>query len=239
MAHAPGTKPAGSKRSDAYERILSAIIFGDLAEGSSVDEKQIAKTFGLGLAVVRDALARLALEGMVERHARIGTRVPELSLREMHEVFETRVIVEGAAAALAAQRRSRDDVEALQKAFTGIEDAIAKRDFRRVVAMDLDFHHRLAMATKNSHIQRSLVLLHNNSSRFWYFGLQRLDPNEIRRDIETHFEVVDAIAAQNAEAAALAMRKVIGVFPDSMRLFMGSTSPLPDGQMPAAALAVS
>jgi len=228
MARGSTVQGSGTRRSDAYERILSAIIFGDLAAGSSADEKRIAKDFDLGLAVVRDALSRLALEGMVERHARIGTRVPELSLRELQEVFETRVIVEGAAAALAAERASPDDIAGLRAAFDGVDTAIDQRDYRSVVAMDRLFHRRLAAATKNGHIERSAILLHNNASRFWFFGLTRLDQSVIRTDIRAHVAVIDAIEKHDAEAAASAMRGVIGIFPDNMKFFMGGAAAISD-----------
>ena len=70
-------KVKGLLRNDAYEQILMAIIMGDLQPGSRVDEKGLMKMFRLSQASVRDALSRLALEGLVERQARIGTRIGE------------------------------------------------------------------------------------------------------------------------------------------------------------------
>lgn len=109
LAEAPTTR-----RDDAYEHILSAIIFGDLAPGTSVDEKQLAEEFKIGLAGVRDALYRLALEGLVERQARIGTYVPDLGLRELQDVFEARVLLEGGCASIAAQRATADEIARLR-----------------------------------------------------------------------------------------------------------------------------
>lgn len=231
-----------SRRSDAYEQLLMAIVFGDLAPGSSVDEKRIADRFGLGLAVVRNALNRLALEGMVERHPRIGTRIPELSLSAMHSVFEARVVMEGTAAALAAERASPQNIAALRGAFAGVEDAIEQRDHRRVVAMDQAFHTHLAASTNNDSIERIIRQLHSNALRFWYFGLTRLDASVILEDIRTHLAVVDAIEARDPKAAAAAMRAVIGVFPDSVKFFMTGSDALQqvfrsDDIMPTADIA--
>lgn len=228
MVARPSQKPAAgkSRRADAYEQILAAIIFGDLPAGGAADEKRIAKDFDLGLAVVRDALSRLALEGMVERHARIGTRVPELGLRELQEVFEARVIFEGAAAALAAERADADDVAALRAAFDGVDAAIDARDFRRVVHMDMAFHRGLAAASRNQQIERIMIPLHNSASRYWYFGLGRIDSEVIKADIRSHSAVIDAIEARDPERAAATMRGVIGVFPDNVRLFMGGSMAL-------------
>lgn len=207
-------------RQSAYDSVVTAVIFGDLAPGSIVEERRLAREMNLGLASVRDALYRLSLEGLIERHARIGTRVPDLGLREMQDVFEARVLVEGSCAALAAERATPDRIDAMRNAFVGYEDAIAERDFRSLVLMDIAFHRAIAAATANRQIERQVTMLHNNASRFWYFGLSRLDPNEIRDDIREHMLVTEAIAARDPVAAKKAMRAVLGRFPEYFRSFL-------------------
>jgi GntR family transcriptional regulator, rspAB operon transcriptional repressor len=209
-----------TRRQGAYDRILSAIIFGDLPPSSSVDEKKLARAFNLGIAAVRDALYRLSLEGLIERQPRIGTRIPDLGLRELQDVFEARVMLEGSCAALAAQRASPEHIAAMRAAFVGYEEAIRRRDFRRLVLMDVAFHRVLGAASHNKQIEKQVTLLHNNASRFWYFGLPRLDPVVLRADIAAHLEVVDAVEARDAARAEQAMRAVLGHFPESVRLYL-------------------
>lgn len=216
MGRRPMPPQGGSLRQNAYETLLAAIIFGDLAPGSSIDEKQIADTFDLGIAPVRDALLRLALERMVERHPRIGTLIPALGLRDVQDVFEARILLEGECAALAAERASPAEIGTLRDAFSGFKAIIARRDFRALVQMDQLFHRTLAAATRNHHLERELILLHNNASRFWYFGIQRLNPKALTQDIEAHLVVVDAIAARDAAAAKSRMQDVLEHFPDHM-----------------------
>lgn len=231
MARAPveAPEPTASRRDDAYEQILSAIIFGDLAPGSLVEEKRLVADFGIGLAGVRDALYRLALEGLIERHARIGTRVCDLGIRELQDVFEARVLLEGSSAVLAAERASPAEIAQMRSAFAGFEEVIRKRDFRKLIRMDQIFHRAIAAATKNKLIERQIVVLHNNASRFWYFGILRLDSNQLKADIRLHLDVVDAIEAHKPAAAESAMRMVLGHFPESVRLFFpGSIGALSD-----------
>jgi DNA-binding GntR family transcriptional regulator len=210
----------GTRREGAYELILSAIIFGDLPGGSAIDEKMLERQFGLGLASVRDALYRLSLEGMVERQPRIGSRIPELGLRELHDVFEARVLLEGACAAFAAERASPESIDAMRAAFAGYEQAIVRRDFRTLVRMDQMFHRAMAASCGNRMIEKQVVLLHNNASRFWFFGLPRLDPGALKADLDAHLEVVDAIEKRDGESAAEAMRSVLGHFPRDVRIFL-------------------
>lgn len=210
----------GTRRESAYDLILAGIIFADLPPGSVVDDKTLARRLGLGLAAVRDALYRLSLEGLVERRPRVGTRIPELSLYELQDVFEARILLEGSCAALAAERASADDVRAMRETLSDYVQVINRRDFRRLVRMDRAFHGALGAATHNKLIEQQVILLHNNASRFWYFGLQRLDAGAIRADIKGHVQVIDWIEKRRAVAARNAMQAVLGHFPDNVRIFL-------------------
>lgn len=217
-AHGSGAET--SRRQSAYDMILSALIFGDLAPGTAVDEKRIAQQFGVGLAGVRDALYRLSLEELVERHPRIGTRIPDLGLREMQDVFEARVLIEGNCAALSAERASLEDLNVMRAAFNGYADAIRQRDFRRLVRMDQGFHRAMAASCRNKLIEKQVTTLHNNALRFWYFGLPRLGADVLRADIEMHLKVVSALERRDAAAAKAAMTAVLGQFPENVRVFL-------------------
>ena len=214
-----------SRRDDAYERLLTAVIFGDLAPGSVVDEKQLARTFSLGLASVRDALFRLSLEGLVERHARIATRIPDLSVREMQDLFEARILLEARCAGLAAERASVEQVAALTGAFRDYRAAMKSRDYRALVRMDQVFHRALAAATHNRSLEQQLITLHNAASRFWYFGIPRLNQTALQADIEAHITIAAAIARHDAPAAITGMQDLLGLFPENVRFFLGRPTP--------------
>jgi len=216
------SSPKVSLRESAYDTILSAIIFGDIPAGSSIDEKQIARTFNLGIASVRDALLRLSLEKMVERHPRVGTSIPALGFREIQEVFEARVNIEGACAGMAAERASPAEIAQLKSAFDGFKAVIADRDFRKLVRMDQLFHRTLATASRNTYFENVLVQLHNNASRIWYIGLPRIPTKALIEDIESHEAVASAIETHDARSAEEAMREVLGHFPDYMSGLLSS-----------------
>lgn len=208
-------KVKGLLRNDAYEQILMAIIMGDLQPGSRVDEKGLMKMFRLSQASVRDALSRLALEGLVERQARIGTRIGDLGLRELQEVFEARMIVESNAAKLAAQRASPEDLAAIRSAYEGHEKAIEARDIRAIVLMDRAFHRSLAAACKNRQLEETIIRLHNNAARFWCFNIQRATNESHYRQIREHLKVVDAIEKKDLAEVDRLMRGLLSYYPDS------------------------
>src|ERR1700761_9029218 len=71
------------QKSRVYEQILLDIILGELAPNARLEEQGLVRRYGVGLAGVRDALNRLALEGLVVRRARSGTTVSALDLVEL------------------------------------------------------------------------------------------------------------------------------------------------------------
>ena len=90
------------QKSRIYEQLLSDIILGALPPSAPLEEKRLALRYGAGLSGLREAMNRLALEGMVVRRARIGTVVAPLDLREIAHAFEVRRLLEGRSGALAA-----------------------------------------------------------------------------------------------------------------------------------------
>lgn len=212
---ATATKTKGLLRNDAYEQILMAIILGQLPPGGRVDEKQLMRDFKLGQAAVRDALFRLSLEGLVERQARIGTRIGDLGLRELQDVFEARVLIETYAAKLAAERATPEDLATIRASYDGHEAAIAARDIRALVLMDRAFHRSLAAACKNSQIEQAATRLHNNASRFWCFGIQRTSAERHKANIQLHLKVVDAIESRDMAEIDRVLREAMGYYPDS------------------------
>jgi GntR family transcriptional regulator, rspAB operon transcriptional repressor len=208
-----------SRRGDAYDRLVSAIIFSDVEPGSVVDEKTLARELGLGLGPVRDALQRLSLEGMVERHPRIGTRIPDLTVRDLQDVFEARVMVEGQSAAIAAQRASASDIAEMRGALANVFEVVAQRDYRSLLRQDRRFHGALAAATGNRMLERLSRQLLNISSRFWFSGLPRMELDALQADMKAHLAVIDAVERRDVVGAENAMRKVLGRFPGAMSLF--------------------
>ncbi|MBE7217111.1 MAG: GntR family transcriptional regulator [Caulobacteraceae bacterium] len=194
----------------AYEQILVDIVMGDLAAGAQVDERALARRYGVGLAGVRDALARLALEGLVVRRPRVGTAVAPLDLREIEAAFEVRSLLEGRSAALAARNATPADAAAIAAAFHGAEGAVATGDLRALVAMDRAFHRAVAQASHNPLLARYLMTLQNIAARYWVYAMERQPPEDQLADIALHRDLARAIAAADEPAAEAAMARLIG-----------------------------
>ena len=202
-------------KAKTYEQLLLDIILGVLPPGSPLDERRLATRYGVGLAGVRDALGRLALEGLVTRRSRIGTTVAALDLREIEQAFEVRHMLEARSAALAAQNASDRDITVITGAFDGAEAAIAASDFRAMLAMDRTFHKAVADATRNPTLARFIISLQNIATRFWIHAMERQTPEDQLADVALHRALAAAIAARDPTAAEAAAMRVVGEPPSA------------------------
>ncbi|MBV9511583.1 MAG: GntR family transcriptional regulator, partial [Caulobacteraceae bacterium] len=107
----------GLQKARVYEQILSSIILGELAPMQVLEEKALATHYSAGLAGVREALGRLALEGLVMRRPRVGTVVAPLDIREIEQAFEVRHMLEARTAALAAKNAKPENIAEIARAF--------------------------------------------------------------------------------------------------------------------------
>ena len=224
----PAEQESDLKRDAAYERILLDIICGDLAPGEWVDEADLAGRYGAGRAGVRDALLRLALEGLVERRPRLGTVVSSPSVFELQQVFELRVQIEGQCAALAARNARPHEIETITASLADVDRAIATADWRLLVCCDRSFHHAMAVAAHNVWMERTLVTLHNSALRFWHHSLPRRPVEAVQSEMASHRAIAVAIAARDPVAAQAAMRAVLSQFPATVRgMFSDVPGPTP------------
>lgn len=197
-------------KAQAYEQILLGIILGDLAPGERLDEKALVARYDVGLAGVRDALGRLALESLVVRRPRSGTTVAPLDLLEVDQAFEARRLIEPHCAALAAVNATAEDVAAIRGAFAQAETAIRANDARALVAMDQRFHAAIARASRNATLTRIAIPLQHKATRFWVYSMGN-DTTEARlAEIAAHRAVADCIARHDAEGAQAAMLITLG-----------------------------
>ena len=100
-------------RDTAYDKLREAIVDGTLASGEVLHDEELCAWLGVSRTPVRDALRRLADEGLVEMAAQRYTRVATLTVRDVHEVVPLLAAVHGLATELAVPRLGRTSIAAL------------------------------------------------------------------------------------------------------------------------------
>jgi DNA-binding GntR family transcriptional regulator len=206
-------------KSRLYGQILVDIIIGDLAPGQRLDEKALTARYGGsadggGLAGVREALARLALEGLVVRRARVGTMVAPLDTDDARDAFLARALIEIECAGLAARHASKEEAAAIRATLDRGEAALKKNDRRALAAMDEAFHVAVASASHNRTLAKLVMALHHTTARFWLVTGGQPSLEESHAALTQHRALADAIADGDVAEAQAAMRIALGEFPE-------------------------
>lgn len=200
--------------------ISREIAQGRLKPGDQLPtEQQLAQTFGVSRNVVREAIARLRSEGRIWSQQGRGafvadqpnTTVLTIDYEALQQaaafrsLFELRGILEVQAAALAAQRRTDDDVAAMRNALETMSNA----PYGSVMWLqtDLEFHKTVAAATGNAYMVQFLVFVSERvRDSILASGNQQKSEELASVTLGEHQRILDAIEARDAEGAQGAMR---------------------------------
>ncbi len=192
----------------AYERLRKAIVEGELAPGSRIGERTLARNLGVSTTTVKRALSLLSIEGLVEIRPRRGTYVQDLRSRGMRENTRIRAHLEGLAARFAAEKGDEKDLAALRKQLELMERATEAGVVEKIVEANGGFHRLLQEAARNPYLIRMIDVIKSFDARFRNDSL-RLDPEEARRGYREHLSVFRAVEARNMDMAETIMREHI------------------------------
>jgi len=204
----------------AYTAIVRIINEEDLVPGDRLpSETRLAEIFGMSRTIVREALVRLAADGITEARRgagsyvkrrpseRLGAHVPLDGLAATLGTYEVRFVVEAEGARLAAQRRSQHDLDGIEACLAALRAALLSS----APAHDEDWllHRAILEATGNDAFVAIFDQLQDGVMRILRAGvdISRARPPEvIAAMMEEHDAIVDAIRTQDGDGAALAMR---------------------------------
>lgn len=207
MSYLSAPDPAPSLTEQATALLRREILTASLAPGETLSEAQAAERLGLGKAPVRAALARLAEEGLIQAMPRRGWVVALVTIRDIHEVFDLRLLLEPEAARRAA---GRVDADALRRL-----DAVCAAGYRPDDAdsalgfLDANraFHVAVADLSGNGRLARQIGRLLDESTRMLVLGLKRRDrTGEMAHE---HAALIEALALGRADAAAALMHEQV------------------------------
>jgi DNA-binding GntR family transcriptional regulator len=191
----------------AVSLLRREILTTRMLPGATLSEAAVAQQLGLGKAPVRAALARLAEEGLVQAVPRRGWTVSLVTIRDIHEVFGLRLLLEPEAARLAA---GRVDAELLRRLDSICACGYRPEDEESTHAfLDANkaFHVALAELSGNGRLARQIDRLLDESTRMLTLGLRRRDrTGEMAHE---HHALIEALALGHAaEAAAIMSQQV-------------------------------
>ena len=191
-------------RDAAYDALREAIVEGTLEPGEHLHDPELCAWLGLSRTPVRDALARLEDEGLVETAPQRYTRVAPLEAQDARDTFPVLASLHALAAELGVPRLTRADREALRAANDAFVAALRRRDARAAYAADDRFHGVLVDASGNRQIAHVLDRL---APRLHRLERLRRGPLPGRRSAAQHEAIIGRAAAGDAVGTASATRE--------------------------------
>jgi DNA-binding GntR family transcriptional regulator len=207
-----------SLRETAYEAIKHRIITCAFRPGEYINELQLSSLLKIGRTPVHQALDRLMMEGMVEVIPRKGVIVKPVSLNEVLQIIEVRLINEPFGARLAADHADDSDLGELAEVLRRTEHWASLRNIENMMLLDRQFHLLIARAAKNSVLGELLRSLHERSLRFWFISLNA--PTQYQSVHREHHAILSAIRQRHPDRAETAMRGHIESFRANLSQFL-------------------
>ena len=196
----------------AYQILIRKITRLELAPGQALVEKSLTDELGIGRTPIREALQRIAVEGLIQHLPNRGMLISDISATSVQAIYEFRSLVEGEAARLAAARSTESHVIELQSLADQLDHATNKGRIDDFVALDRQFHGKLAQASRNIYLEEAVPRIFNLHLRLWFYISSKSGgwhPVAHSHDEMTQ-SVVEAIRTNKPDMAQAVMHSYIG-----------------------------
>jgi DNA-binding GntR family transcriptional regulator len=199
-----------TKSEFAYSWLRDKIVSHEFAPGETLNQVLIAAELGISTTPLREALRRLKSEGLVELDAHRDARATALSPEEARDLVEIRLAVDPLAAALAAERRSKEDIAEMRASFR--IDALPDHPTAADLGAHRRFHRAIYRASHNEILISTLDGLWDKADRYRLVGIREaIEPRDRSDTADEHRQLLDAVIAGDSDAAsAIMLRHVRG-----------------------------
>jgi len=193
-----------------FDSIKADIIGGQLAQGTKIVESDLALKYGISRGPLREAIHRLEQIKLIVRVPHAGSRVVTLDTKMMEDIYTARESLEGMAARLAARLMPDAEIAALSTLLDQHEASISETEGKAYFQRegDIDFHFRIAVASRNQWILENL-----NGELYQLIRMCRHQsgqfPSRAQTALDQHRQIAAAIARRDEELAEILMRRHI------------------------------
>ncbi|MFK7958084.1 MAG: GntR family transcriptional regulator [Lysobacterales bacterium] len=195
----------------AYKALREAIVKGQVKPGDRLKERQICEDLKVSRTPVREALRRLAADGLVQLEPRRGGVVTQLSRAEANEIFSLGALLESHAARLAASRATGSDHDMLKEKLAAMKQVLSsgdgssgEADSATYLTLDHEFHEHIVAMAASRRLADMLRLTVGLPVLVKAFAAYSSD--DLQRSLQQHHTIADAIISGDPDWAEAAMR---------------------------------
>jgi DNA-binding GntR family transcriptional regulator len=214
-AAVPARGPRELLADRAYVELRDRLVTLRIAPGEPIDEDQLGEQLEMGRTPVREAIKRLALENLVTVFPRRGTFASEINITDLAHISDVRAVLEGHAAARAAERITDEQRAELALLLADLSESEGSDDSDALMALDARVHRFIYRCAGNPYMEETLGRYYNLSLRIWYLVIDRL-PHLFAR-VHEHDDMLHAIAAGEAERARAILADHVATFEREIR----------------------
>ncbi len=206
-------------RKQVYSVLRQAILKGDMETGEKITEVEIADQLNVSRTPVREAFRMLELEELINIIPQHGVFVAGVETKkEIDDIFQLRMELEGLAAYLAAKNITTEQIEKLEDYTEKIEKCILENDQKGCINVDIAFHNIIKEASNNKWLDKFLDSLFEQATRFRPSSFAQ--KGRMKEFLHEHKELAIAIADGNPELAQeLAKKHIYGAWKSILSVF--------------------
>jgi DNA-binding GntR family transcriptional regulator len=190
-----------------YRLIEELIVTLALPPETILSEQSLAQRLGIGRTPIREALQRLARDGLVVILPRRGILVSQINLKTQMRLLEVRRELERLMARGAAERATPDEIAMFAGIARDMRTASDQADDMTFMRLDRTLNELVSQAARNEFAERAMGLMHGLSRRFWYQHYR--EAGDLPLSARLHADLAEAIAKRNADAAGKASDRLI------------------------------
>jgi len=194
-------------REKTYEKIRDFLIGNEVPPGAKINEDALARALGVSKTPVREALAKLAHDGLVEIVPNRGAYKVKLSKEDIVEIMLIREALEGLCIRLAAKNVTAKVIQKLKSMVDEFDEKDLDENLSRYPEADLKFHKLIYDLSKSPRlirlIQNYFYLTH--MLRLQYFR----NPERVRLSLKGHRELISALEKRDGELAEKVLKKIM------------------------------
>ena len=213
----------------AKRNIQEWVVTGHFQPGKQIKEEEISQRLGISRPPVREALKMLEAAGLVFRKPRCGVFVPEMTEKDMWEVYTLKATLYEMATGLAMDVISERDISKLESYVKKMEVCVEKEplDVLRYQDLHKTFHNSIMGIAGNDRLRTFASNLHNQVTPFSYKSLQ--DKNHLNSSVRYHREIVNAMKQKDTALACRLMKEHVLNALDVLRDMSAQGSETPAG----------
>lgn len=185
-----------------FERLEADILSGKYTRGEVLTEMMLCADLGVSRTPIREATHRLAQEHIVEITAK-GITVLGVTDKDLADIYDIRMRLEGMAAALAARNATEEQISAMKEALELQEFYCGKKDAERIRHMDSRFHDLVYAAADSVVLYDTLLPLHKKTQKFRKASVE--NHSRAEASLAEHRAIFEAVAVHDEMAAEKAM----------------------------------